>query len=259
MLVIAFSYSISINCQTAELTSCILAPLLAPLLNLRDHPPFTCELAVDEREAAIHNATVRLIPVSSGTSFNTVVEFVSRRFSRHHSKHAVTGSHTGSDCSEVIGVVGDLDSKTASILHTLSSRANFSLTLVSAFAPSTFLPTTHLTLPGLLDMNPLTFYVEALVAFFDHLNWTRIGLISDTTQYFSFAAELLQQKLLENPGRAVIPFVRIGKRDNKSKAILTVKEYETDIVAILASDMIACSLIQETERLGLKWPGFYST
>ena len=99
-------------------------------------------------------------------------------------------------------------------------------------------------------MNPLAHYVEALVAFFDHLNWTRIGLISDDTYYYEFAAELVQQKLLENPERRIVPFVRISESDNKTKAIQTFKEYETDVIVISTSDEVACSLIQEARKVG---------
>ncbi len=54
-------------------------------------------------------------------------------------------------------------------------------------------------------MNPLTLYVEALVAFCDHLNWTRIGIISDDTHYYESAAEGIQQKLLKNPKLESLP------------------------------------------------------
>ena len=194
--------------------------------------------------------TMKIISVNNEPEFNTVVNFVSRAFSRYQD------NITGCDCSEVIGVVGDLDLKTANIIHTLASRANVSITLVSAVAPSTFQPTTNLVLPNLLHMNPFTHYVEALVAFFDHLNWTRIGLISDDTYYYEFAAELLQQKLLENTERRIIPFVRISERDNRTKTIQTFKEYQTDVIVISTNDKVACSLIQEAKKVGFTWPEY---
>ncbi len=225
---------------------------LLPLLRLSDHLPFTCQLAMNEGEAVAHNDTLKIIPVSSEVEFSTVVDFVSRAFGGRHNGCSVTGC----DCGKIIGVVGDLDSKTAIILHTLSSRANLSLMLVSTVAPSTFQPTTHLALPNLLDMNPLIHYTEALAVLLDQLNWTRIGLISDATPYFEFAAELLQQKLFENPERVVTPFVRIGEQKNTSKTILTFSEYETDVAVILARDEIACSMIKEAIKHGLKWPQY---
>ena len=56
------------------------------------------------------------------------------------------GNVTGGECSEVIGVVGDVDSKTASILHTLASRSNISLTIVSAVYSLQKLLKPHLSL-----------------------------------------------------------------------------------------------------------------
>ena len=76
------------------------------------------------------------------------------------------------------------------------------------------------------------------MAFCDHLNWTRIGLISDDTYYYQFAAELLQQKLMDNPEREVTPFVRISERGNTTRTVHTFKEYKTDVIIISAT--VAC-------------------
>lgn len=111
-------------------------------------------------------------------------------------------------CHDIIGIVGDVDSQTASITHALASRSNLSLTLVATSTPSTFPPVTNLDLPNVLDMNPLQHYVEALVGFIGQLNWTRIGLISDDAPYHLFAAEMLEKKLLENPEVTVSPYIR---------------------------------------------------
>ncbi len=67
------------------------------------------------------NGTLIIIPVDNMAEFDTVVDFVSIAFSRNQTEH---GNITGGDCSEVIGVVGDLDLKTASIINTLASKAN---------------------------------------------------------------------------------------------------------------------------------------
>ena len=72
--------------------------------------------------------------------FDTVVDFVSRAFSDQR-------QHEGApSCNEVIGIVGDLDAKTASIVHTLASRANLNVTLVSAVAPSYQVQSQHLSI-----------------------------------------------------------------------------------------------------------------
>lgn len=228
------------ECQSVMKKPCFIVPLF--------NYSTTCELVMDTMQEHITNAYIVLIKTEA--EFDTVVDFVSRAFSDQH-------QHEGAHCSEIIGVVGDIDAKTAGIVHTLVSRANLNVTLVSAVAPSSVsLPTTNLVLPNLLDMNPLTHYIDALVTFCDQLKWTRIGLISDDNHYYTFAAELLQQKLLENPERTITPFVRIGERDNRSKSIQTFKEYETDVIVISTSDEVACSLIQEAGKAGFMWPRY---
>ena len=152
-------------CQSAE-NHCIIVPFFS------DNLPEVSKETLDEVQAYLGNISPKILLINNEREFDTVIEFISRVFEVNV---------TDDGCSEVIGVVGDLDLKTASIIHTLASRANLSITLVSAVAPSTFLPATHLALPNLLHINPLTHYVEALAAFLDGLNWTRIGLISDNT------------------------------------------------------------------------------
>ena len=222
-----------------EMSPCIVAPLFS-------ENSTACQLIImDKVQAQFKNNALKIIPITVEAEFDTVVDFVSRTFSMNQNEHGNV------NCSEVIGVVGNLDLKTASIIHTLASRANLSITLVS-----TFLSTTNLVLPNLFHMNPLSHYVEALAAFFDHQNWTRIGLISDDTDYHEFAAELVQQKLIKNPERRIVPFVRISENDNRTKTIQTFKEYETDVIFISTSDKVACSLIQEARRVGFTWPEY---
>ena len=50
--------------------------------------------------------------------------------------------------------------------------------------------------------------------------------------------------------------MKISERDNKTKAIQTFKEYETDVVVILTRDKVACSLIREAKNLDFKWPEY---
>ena len=117
------------------------------------------------------NSSVVLIPIESKALYSTVVRFISRSVLTfiHFSNENVP-----EDRCEIAGVVGDVDAKTASILHTLASRSNLTFTIVAAVAPTTFLPVTNLALPNVLDMNPLAHYIEAIVSFIDHWNWTRI-------------------------------------------------------------------------------------
>ena len=103
------------------------------------------------RETTRINLNVTLIGVSSELEHELVVNFVVREFQCENARK--------SDylCSEIIGVVGDIDYSAARIIHTLdlASRSNLNITLVAAV---TFLPVTNLALPNILDMNPLVHY-----------------------------------------------------------------------------------------------------
>lgn len=126
--------------------------------------------------------------------YNTVIRFISDMYYRD-----------GNVCTEIIGVVGELDYQTASIIHTLANRSNLSTTLVASSTPPNSLPVSNLELPNVLDMNPLQHYIDAVASFVDELNWTRIGLISDDTYYHLFAAEMLQKKLFEKTRQNYCP------------------------------------------------------
>ena len=134
-----------------------------------------------------NDATSKFVVIATKPEYETLLHFISNFFH----------SNRGSGCSEVVGVVGDIDSKTASILHTLASRSNLTLTLVAAVVPSNFLPVTNLALPNLLDIHPLSHYIETIVSFIDEWRWPRVGLIRDDTLYYQYAAEMLYTKLTE--------------------------------------------------------------
>ena len=209
-----------------------------------------------DESAETSGVPLQLVEVNSKLDFATVVSFVSRVFPSPGYYSAAAGLHKGggnlSNCSKVIGIVGDLGARTARIIHTLASRSNLSIILVASVAPSTFLPVSNLALPNVLDLRPLSHYIEALVGFFDRLNWTRVGLITDNTYYYQFAAELLQKRLLADPKNTVIPFVHIT--DN---VILPVfQEYDTRIVVILMDKQTTCLILQEAQKLNFKWPEY---
>ena len=168
----------------------------------------------------------------------------------------MVGNVTGSECSEVIGVVGDVDSKTASILHTLASRSNLSLTIVSAVAPSTFLPVTHLPLPNVLDMRPLSHYLQAIVSFIQQWNWTRIGLISDDSYYYKYAAELLQDRLKGNSDKRIAPVLEVGVSAEDNQTVLQLKEYATHIIVVMANTISSRSLLESAHKNGMLWPEY---
>ena len=66
---------------------------------------------------------IKLITVSSEIGYEILVYFL-------------TETSSPCACSEVIGVVGDIDSSTGSIIDTLASRSNLNIKIVAAVAPS---------------------------------------------------------------------------------------------------------------------------
>ena len=178
--------------------------------------------------------------IGTKPEYETVIHFVSNFF---HSSRA------GSGCSEVIGVVGDIDFKTASILHTL---ANFTLTLVAAVAPSSFIPVTNLVIPNLLDIHPLSHYIDAIVSYIDEWKWSRIGLIRDDTLYYQYAAEMLFSKLA-GASKTITPNFTVRRGVDILKQV---KEYGTYIFVLCMRTEIALLLLNEAQELGYSWPEY---
>ena len=230
------------NCKEKELTKCILITLPKEL---------TTGDPLESRARGENNieANLDLIQVSGG---EIVIKFISRALQCKYKNNI-----SKCTCSEVIGVIGDLDFVTASIIHTLASRSNLNITLVAAVAPSTFLPVTELaTLPHVLDMNPLVHYIEALVSFTDQLNWTRIGLISDGSRYHEYVAEIFQKELLSNFGRFVFPYIRLHQTIDFGRVLTALKEYETHVVFISMDEVLACLLLKEARKMDMIWPSY---
>jgi hypothetical protein len=138
----------------------------------------------------------------------------------------------------------------------MASRSNVTLTLVSAVAPSTFLPVTGLVLPGLLDLQPLSQYIEAIVSFVDHWGWTRIGLIRDDTPYYHYAAELLHKKP-SGTTRTIPPGLTVTNiGGNVCSVMRQVKEYGTQIFILSMGGETALLVLEEVGRLGYSWPEY---
>ena len=192
---------------------------------------------------AISTESIKLLTVPSDIEHEVLVDLVSRQFQLDSLDYC--------PCSEVIGVVGDLDSTTASIIHTLASRSNLNITLVAAVAPSTFLPVTNLALPHVLDMNPLVHYIKALVSFTDKLNWTRIGLISDGSHYHEFATELFQVQK-----RSIAPYIYTDDNSDFHYTLQKIKEYKTQVIVISMDGNNACLLIEEAKKMDMRWPEY---
>ena len=174
-----------------------------------------------------------------------LVDYVALQYSPHECDCPCIGS-------EIIGVLGDIDSCTASIIDTLASRSNLNITLVAAVAPSTFLPVINLALPNVLDMNPLVHYIDALVKFTDYLNWTRIGLISDGSLYHEFASELFQTQLLDNAD----PYIRLVNKSYINRALQIIKEYETEIILLSMDETSACLILDKARKMYMQWPKY---
>lgn len=110
-----------------------------------------------------------------------------------------------------------------------------------------FPPVTNQDLLNVLDMNPLTHYVEALVSIVNQLNWTRIGLISDDTHYNQYTAELLQKHLLD----PVVPYIRLRKNPDFHQVLQTIQQYGTQVIVISMNKLAACSLLEVAEKMVL--------
>lgn len=161
-------------------------------------------------------------------------------------------------CSAVIGVVGELDSQAAAILHTLANRTNRSITLVASSTPPTSLPVSYLDLPNILDFNPLEHYVAAMAGLMDQLSWTRIGLITDDAYYHLYAAEVLQKQLFINPERTIAPYARLAKTnlEDMGTVLRQFNKYGTKIAVVIGSKELECLILRSATKTGFKWPEY---
>ena len=196
------------------------------------------------------NFTADLHPSKfSELQFSTLVHYIAATSTTPRDKN---------NCSEVIGVVGDVDFVTAKIIYTLARRVNSNVTIVSSVTPTSSQPlmnTAGLKLLNVLDMNPLIHYIQTLISFTAELNWTRVGLISDGSIYYQYAADQLKQ-LVHNSGRAFIPYVRLDKDIEFRQALETVQTYGTQIVILSMNRQAACSLLEEAREMDLIWPSY---
>ena len=197
--------------------------------------------------------TLHLITTYSNVAHGTVVELASRVYCSMQLDYE---NISDCPCSEVIGVVGDLASSTASIIHTLASRYDLDITLVASIAPSTFLPVTNLALPNVLDMNPLVHYIEALISFTDQLNWTRIGLISDNSHYHHYAAELFQTQLLDKYKIFAAPNIHVNHNPDISRILQQVREYSTKVILLSMDEAYVCLLLEQARTTDMQWPNY---
>jgi hypothetical protein len=187
------------------------------------------------------SGVVQLQSMSSKEAYATLITFVSQVYRERL-------------CSKSIAVVGELDSQTANIIHTLADRSNISIMLVASSTPPNLLPVSNLELPSVFDMNPIQHYIDAVVSFVDRLNWTRIGLITDDTLYHLFAVELLQKRLQSNPQRTITPYIRFRKTQKIN--FQEFKECGTQIMILLVVEKLQCLILSEATTMGFMWPKY---
>ena len=204
---------------------------------------------------ANHQDNLELIIFDSELKYESMILFLSHKFGVHHFdglEHL-----TGNQCSDILGVVGDLDFKTTIIIHDLAARSNSSVTQVVSILSPNILPLKDLGYSNVVDMNPLSHYIDAITSLIDRLNWTYIGLITDSTNYQLYAAELLLKKLHSIPEITVSPYVRLGlSNEDYIRALQQVKQYQTKAIIMMVSEETACTMWKYALQYDFTWPEY---
>ena len=247
VLLAVFSFSHTVLCQSQS--QCILLALPSPQEYSLEISDIDIEFDVDSPPG---NKSIAVVATNSELQFSTLLQYIAA-ISTTPREQANVWSET--HCSKMMGVVGDVDFVTAKIIHTLARRVNSNVTIVSSVTPTTYQPLMNLDFLNVLDMNPLVHYIQTLISFTAELNWTRIGLISDGSIYYQYAADQLKQ-LVHSSGRAFIPYVRLDKGIEFRQALETVQAYGTQIVILSMNRQAACSLLEEAREMDLIWPSY---
>ena len=244
-----FTIILYIGANSSPLNQCVLVAV--PLSSGNDGYSISANIST-----ANHQDNLELIIFDSELKYESMILFLSYKFGSYHF-HGL-GHQTGNQCSDILGVVGDLDFKTTSIIHDLAARSNNSVTqVVSILSPNT-LPLKHLGYTNVVDMNPLSHYIDAITSLIDRLNWTYIGLITDSSNYQLYAAELLLKKLHSIPEMTVSPYVRLGlSNEDKIRALQQVKkQYKTKAIIMMASEETACTMWKYALQYNFTWPEY---
>ena len=94
-------------------------------------------------------------------------------------------------------------------------------------------------------MNPLSHYIDAITSLIDRLDWTYIGIITDSTNYQLYAAGLLLKKLHSIPEMTVSPYVSLGlSNEDYIQALQQVEIYRTKVIIMMASEEAACNILK---------------
>ena len=106
-------------------------------------------------------------------------------------------------------------------------------------------------------MNPLSHYIDAITSLIDRLDWTYIGLITDSTNYQLYAAGLLLKKLHSIQEMTVSPYVRLGlSHEDYIQALQQVKRYQTKVIIMMVSEETACTILKYALQYKFTWPEY---
>ena len=169
-----------------------------------------------------------------------------------------TGNIAGCTCGNIAAIIGAIDVNTASILHNLANRSNLNFTLVAALTPSISLPVTDLsTLPNVLDMNPLSHYIQATASFVKEQNWIRIGLISGRSSLYHYVAESLAGEI-RGTSKVILSsnLQACGGSSNILVLLDELQEYNVHFAVLLMDKALACCFLEEIRTRGLNWPDY---
>ena len=240
--------AIFIGANSSPLNQCVLVAV--PLSSGNDGYSISANIST-----ANYQDNLELIIFDSELKYESMILFLSHKFGGYNFdglEHL-----TGNQCSDILGVVGDLDFKTASIIHNSASRSNISVTQVVSILSPSILPLEDLGYSNVVDMNPLSHYIDAITSLIDRLDWTYIGLITDSTNYQLYAAELLLKKLHSIPEMTVSPYVRLGlSNEDYIRALQQVELYKTKVIIMMASEEATCNILEYASQQNFIWPEY---
>ena len=240
--------AIFIGANSSPLNQCVLVAV--PLSTENDGYSISANIST-----ASHQDNLELIIFDSKLKYESMIYFLSHKLSGYHFyglEHL-----TGNQCSDILGVVGDLDFTTTSIIHNMAVRSNSSVTQVVSISSPNTLPLEDLGYSNVVDMNPLSHYIDAITSLIDRLDWTYIGLITDSTNYQLYAAELLLKKLYSIPEITVSPYVRLGQsNEDYIQALQHVKRYQTKAIIMMVSEETACTMWKYALKHNFIWPEY---
>ena len=203
---------------------------------------------------ANYQDNLELIIFDSALKYESMILFMSNKFGGYFDtfEHPVNNQ-----CGDVLGVVGDLDFKVASTVYNIAIRSNKSVIQAVSILSPNILPLENLGLPNVVDMNPLSHYIDAITSLIDRLDWTYIALITDSTNYQLYAAELLLKKLHSIPKVIVGPYLKLGLSDDDHiRALQQVEQYRTKVIIMMVSEEAACTLLKYALQHNFIWPEY---